>query len=334
MVDEVHTHVKEMLEVGAICPSQSLWHNAVVLVCKKDWSLYFCIGFYKLNARTNKDSYPLQQIQEAIKSLVGTGYFSCLDFKAVFWQITMDKASKQYTAFTIQNLGFLSANTCCLGCVMTWWLSKDWCRNVWVNWTWCTVWFTWMSWLSFQKQKRNTYNACALCLCNSGNTIWSSSQPSMSSSRMISTIWLIMSPRKVYILVRRTWRSVAEFAFHPKAYIAIWAFLGLVGHYQWFIKGFAHACIQPLHKHLSGEGAGKKNEHVMHTWKMCWVPLKCLGKLVLRPLSWPLLTLIKPFLLETDASKLGLGAVLSQKQTDCQHHSGSIHKPVFNCSWA
>ena len=28
----------------------------------------------------------------------------------------------------------------------------------------------------------------------------------------------------------------------------------------------------------------------------------------------------KPFLLETDASKLGLGAVLSEKQTDGQYH--------------
>ena len=28
----------------------------------------------------------------------------------------------------------------------------------------------------------------------------------------------------------------------------------------------------------------------------------------------------KPLLLETDASKLGLGAVLSQKQTDGQYH--------------
>ena len=33
--------VKEMLEVGAICPSQSPWCNAVILVCKKDGGLSF-----------------------------------------------------------------------------------------------------------------------------------------------------------------------------------------------------------------------------------------------------------------------------------------------------
>ena len=73
MVDEVHAHVKEMLEVCAIHPSQSPWCNAVVLVCKKDGGLHFCIDFCKLNARTKKDSYLLPQIQEAMENLVGEG---------------------------------------------------------------------------------------------------------------------------------------------------------------------------------------------------------------------------------------------------------------------
>ena len=101
MVDEIHTHVKEMLEGGTIFPSQSPWHNAVVLVHKKDGRLCFCIEFHKLNARTKKDSYPLPHNQEAIESIVGAGYFSCLDLKAGFWQIAMDEALKQYTAFTM-----------------------------------------------------------------------------------------------------------------------------------------------------------------------------------------------------------------------------------------
>ena len=95
-----------MLEAGAIHPSQSPWCNAIVLVHKKDGGLQFCIDFHKLNARTQKDSDPLLQIQEAIKSLVGAGYFSCLDWKAGFWQIAMDNASKQYTAFTVGKLRF------------------------------------------------------------------------------------------------------------------------------------------------------------------------------------------------------------------------------------
>ena len=84
--------------------------NAVVLVRKKDRCLHFCINFRCLNARTKKDSYPLPQIQEVLESLVGAGHFSCLDLKSGFWQIKMDEASKQYTAFTVGNLGFYKCN--------------------------------------------------------------------------------------------------------------------------------------------------------------------------------------------------------------------------------
>ena len=110
MVEEVRNHLREMLESGAIRPSQSTWCNAVVLVRKKDGSLCFCIDFNCLNAHMKKDSYPLPRIQEALESLVGTVHFSCLDVKSRFWQIRMDKALKQYTAFTTGNLGFFECN--------------------------------------------------------------------------------------------------------------------------------------------------------------------------------------------------------------------------------
>ena len=99
-----------MLESDAIRPSQSTWHNAVVLVWKKDSSLCFCIEFCCLNACTKKDSYPLPRIQEVLESLVGTGHFSWLDLKSGFWQIKMDEALKQYTAFTVGNLGGFECN--------------------------------------------------------------------------------------------------------------------------------------------------------------------------------------------------------------------------------
>ena len=69
MVEEVRAHMKEMLEVGTIPPSQSPWCNAVMLVRKKDGGLCFCIDLHKLNVMDQKDSYPLPNIQEAIESL-------------------------------------------------------------------------------------------------------------------------------------------------------------------------------------------------------------------------------------------------------------------------
>ena len=57
-----------------------------------------------------KDSYLLPQIQEALESLVDAGHFSCLDLKSGFWQMRMDKVSKQYTTFTVGNLGFFKCN--------------------------------------------------------------------------------------------------------------------------------------------------------------------------------------------------------------------------------
>ena len=70
-VEEVHQHIQETLDGGAIWPSQSPWCNAVVLVCKKDGTLRFCIDFRHLNTCTKKDSYLIPKCLETMESLVG-----------------------------------------------------------------------------------------------------------------------------------------------------------------------------------------------------------------------------------------------------------------------
>ena len=106
LLEEVHASLHDMLDVAAICPSQSPWCNAVVLVRKKDGTLCFCMDFQRLNTHTKKDSYPLPWIQEALESIVGTTHFSTMDFKSGFWQVKMVLESQQCTAFTMGNLGF------------------------------------------------------------------------------------------------------------------------------------------------------------------------------------------------------------------------------------
>ena len=56
-------------------------------------------------------------------------------------------------------------------------------------------------------------------------------------------------------------KAIAECA-PLQTYTEIRAFLGLVGHYRWFIKGFAQIA-QPLNENLAREGASRKTEWVL-----------------------------------------------------------------------
>ena len=104
-VQEVHQHIQEMLDGGAIWPSQSPWCNAIVLVWKKDGTLRFCIDFRCLNAHTKKDSYLIPKCPETMESLVGACYFSTMDLKSGFWQVKVSEDSRQYTAFMVGSMG-------------------------------------------------------------------------------------------------------------------------------------------------------------------------------------------------------------------------------------
>ena len=106
------------------------------------------------------------------------------------------------------------------------------------------------------------------------------------------------------------------------------SFVGLVGHYRCFIKGFAKIAA-PLYDLTSGDNKDKKSEQVdlSPEAREAFDHLKeaCLQAPIL---SFPDFT--KPFLLETDASGRGLGAVLSQKQADGRYHPIAYASRVMN----
>ena len=94
------------------------------------------------------------------------------------------------------------------------------------------------------------------------------------------------------------------------------------------MKGFAKIAV-PLYDLTSGDNKGKKSEHVdlspeAHEAFDC-LKAACLQAPIL---AFP--DFNKPFLLETDASGRGLGAVLSQKQADGRYHSIAYASHVMN----
>ena len=107
---------------------------------------------------------------------------------------------------------------------------------------------------------------------------------------------------------------IEEFAM-PETFTQVRTFCGLVGHNRHFIKGFAHI-VRPLYNVLGKEvkmgpvQLPPEAQEAVRTLK---------GKIQSAPvLVFP--DFDKPFLLETDTSKEGLGVVLSQKQDDRCYH--------------
>ena len=89
-----------MLEKDIIQPSVSPWSSPVVLVKKRDGKYHFCFDYRKLNAVTQKDSYPLHRIDDTLDWLQGTCYFSTLDLQSGYWKCELDPSVREKTAFT------------------------------------------------------------------------------------------------------------------------------------------------------------------------------------------------------------------------------------------
>ena len=111
----------------------------------------------------------------------------------------------------------------------------------------------------------------------------------------------------------------------PWNYTEIQRFLSATGFFRHFIKNYARIA-RPLNDLLEGEASKWKAQPVDLTPEA----VEAFNLLKTKCVTAPVLAFTnfeKLFLLETDASSCGLGAVLSQKQDDDKYH------PVAYASW-
>ena len=315
-LDEVCAHLKMMLDAGVIWPSNSPWCNAVVLVRKKDGSLCFCIDFRKLNSLTVKDSHPLPCICETLESLAGAAHYSTFDMNSGFWQVPMDEESKQYTAFTLGSMGLYECESMPFGLcnapptfqrLMLNCLAE-------LNLTYCLIYlddviiFSWT-----EEEHLERMRVVFDHLHEHGLKL----KPSKCDVFKTEINYLAHVSKKGVLPSKKNLEAIAECP-PPDTYTKVKSFVGIVGHYRRFIKGFANIAT-PLYDLTSRENKDKKSEHL----DLPPEAREAFDRLKAACLQVPILSFpdfSKPFLLETDASGKGLGAVLSQKQSDGRYH--------------
>ena len=98
--DEVRNLVDQMLSRNVIEPAQGPWSSPIVLVKKKDGSTRFCVDFRKVNEVTKKDAQSLPRIDDTLDTLGAAKWFSTLDLASGYWQVEVEQSDREKTAFT------------------------------------------------------------------------------------------------------------------------------------------------------------------------------------------------------------------------------------------
>ncbi|XP_076465997.1 uncharacterized protein LOC143297483 [Babylonia areolata] len=96
----IQKEVDQMLKMGVIEPSSSPYTSPIVLVKKRDGKVRFCVDFRRVNKVTTFDAEPMPDVETLFAKLAGKKVFSKLDLSKGYWQIPMEEADRPKTAFS------------------------------------------------------------------------------------------------------------------------------------------------------------------------------------------------------------------------------------------
>lgn len=94
----------------------NLWTNDIIRKCNSPWNtplvcvwkkekqdIRLCLDFRQLNKVTERQAFPMPNVEEMLDTLHGTKYFSSIDLGNAYYQVELEKDSQEKTAFSTKS---------------------------------------------------------------------------------------------------------------------------------------------------------------------------------------------------------------------------------------
>ncbi|UYV78936.1 K02A2.6-like, partial [Cordylochernes scorpioides] len=308
--DEIKRQVEELSKKGLIRESQSPWAFPVVLVSKKDGSQRMCIDYRKLNAITIDDKQPLPYIQDMFDRLHNAKYFTTLDIAWGYWHVEIHPDSVEKTAF-ITNDGHYEFLVMPFGLKNAPSTFQRIIQHIIGNLLWNGVCNYQDDILIYSSTFKDHIELLKKIFDKlKENNIKLKLKKCSFAKQEIRYLGHIIGHNKIKPDPEKT-KAINEFP-QPKTVKQVRQFLGLAGYYRKFIPKFSEIA-DPL------TSLTRKNKLFKWTTEVN----KSFQELKSHLSTDPVLSTYDPSLpckLYTDASKLGIGAILAQIGNDNQEH--------------
>lgn len=317
-LERVKAHIQELLSSGVVRPSCSPYASPIVVVQKKDGSIRLCVDYRLLNAKTRKDAYPLPRIEESLDALGGAKWFSTLDLASGYNQVPIAEKDKPKTAFCTP-FGLFEFNRMPFGLCNAPSTFQRLMERIFGDQSFQSLLLYLDDIVVFSATFEDHLHRLELVLsrlqehnlklklqkCNFFQ------QEVKYLGHIVSADGVATDPDKI--------SAVSQWG-RPVTVKELRSFLGFASYYRRFVEGFSKMAA-PLHR-LVADVIGSKHKprgqakcSIVERWNdECEQAFQALKEQLV---SAPVLGYAdfgKPFVLEIDASHVGLGAVLSQEQ--------------------